>query len=118
MKILFPFLISSLFSQLFLLYLRSKHTVFDDDGINFIEIKSNETTEDYTLTLPREEEVEEETTELYLTLPREEIESNNSCTSISKYLYIQLFLEDDLNIKEIEVKNFNILNLIFLHLNF
>lgn len=107
MKILFPLLISSLFfSVVSSIYLRSKHTVFDDDGINFTEIKSNETTEDYTLTLPREE-VEEETTKDYtLTLPREEIESNNSCTSISKYLYIQLFLEDDLNIKEIEVKNF------------
>ena len=60
------------FSVVSSVYLRSKHTVFDDDGINFTEIKSNETTEDYTLTLPREE-----------------IESNNSCTSISKYLYIQ-----------------------------
>ena len=77
------------FSSTSSVYLRSKKTVFDDDGINFTEIKSNETTEDYTLTLPREE-----------------IEGNNSCTSISKHLYIQLFLEDDLNIKEIEVNNF------------
>jgi len=79
------------FSSISSVYLRSKHTVFDDDGINFTEIKSNETTEDYTLTLPREE-----------------IEGNNSCTSISKYLYIHLLLGDDLNIKEIEVNDFDV----------
>lgn len=73
------------------LYLRSKNTVFDDDGINFTEIKSNETTEDYTLTLPREE-----------------VEGNNSCTSISKYLYIHLLLGDDLKITDIEVNDFDV----------
>jgi hypothetical protein len=96
MKILFPLLISSLFfSVVSSIYLRSENTVFDDDGLNFQNTNSNETTEDYTLTLPREE-VEEET----------------SCKAVSKHLYIHLLFEDDLKITDVEVSDFDVVILL------
>lgn len=108
MRFIIPFLLYS--SLIYAHFLRTED-IYDDDGLTF---HKNEE-ESFNLTLPRDETEEEDYT---LTLPREETEDNetiknstlarNECKSVSKHLYIHLLLENNIDVSEVEVNDFDV----------